>query len=383
MDPMIKWPGGKSREIKIIEQYIPAFERYFEPFFGGGAVGFDLEPDTALVNDIDTKLINFYIDVQTNNQKFIDELNTIVFDWRLIEDLAPLLINDYQAIFPDTVEEIAKIDGKIKVNQLLDHFESDITKIISELQRVEPTEFNQFFQNSIKSKTQRVIKLQIKHETVFDDDLIFNHLMTAIKAAYYTHIRDIFNQNSTSAVFYFIREFCYGSMFRFNSKGEFNIPYGGINYNSKDIEAKITYLQSNEVTSVLANFNFHNTDFAKFFSQFELTSSDFIFLDPPYDTDFKNYGKNPFTKDDQRRLANYLATCPAKWLLVIKKSDLIWKLYNELDEPSNNVSILAYDKKYTYNVRGRNDRDVSHLLITNYDAEMVKSEGQTELTDYF
>lgn len=36
-----------------------------------------------------------------------------------------------------------------------------------------------------------------------------------------------------AANFYFIREYCYGSMFRYNSKGEFNIPYGGMSYNKK------------------------------------------------------------------------------------------------------------------------------------------------------
>lgn len=41
---LIKWPGGKSREIKEFEKYIPAFNRYIEPMVGGGAVFFYLSP---------------------------------------------------------------------------------------------------------------------------------------------------------------------------------------------------------------------------------------------------------------------------------------------------------------------------------------------------
>ena len=38
MKTIIKWPGGKSREIEKIRNLIPDFDRYIEPFFGGGAV---------------------------------------------------------------------------------------------------------------------------------------------------------------------------------------------------------------------------------------------------------------------------------------------------------------------------------------------------------
>lgn len=52
MKPIIKWPGGKSREIDKIESLIPDYKRYVEPFFGGGALFFHLEPKSAAINDI-------------------------------------------------------------------------------------------------------------------------------------------------------------------------------------------------------------------------------------------------------------------------------------------------------------------------------------------
>lgn len=61
MEPIIKWPGGKSTELVYIEQLIPEkFERYIEPFFGGGAVFFHLTPKKAIINDTCEELILFY-----------------------------------------------------------------------------------------------------------------------------------------------------------------------------------------------------------------------------------------------------------------------------------------------------------------------------------
>lgn len=65
MKPIIKYRGGKSKEIPQILPYIPQFTgRYIEPFFGGGALFFYLEPSNAIINDINENLINFYNDVR-------------------------------------------------------------------------------------------------------------------------------------------------------------------------------------------------------------------------------------------------------------------------------------------------------------------------------
>jgi len=50
--PIIKWPGGKSRELNRILPYIPHFQRYIEPFFGGGALFFHLCPAPAAAEEI-------------------------------------------------------------------------------------------------------------------------------------------------------------------------------------------------------------------------------------------------------------------------------------------------------------------------------------------
>lgn len=61
MQPIIKWAGGKRRIIKKLKEHIPqTFNRYFEPFLGGGALLFDMTPSDAYVSDINAQLIELY-----------------------------------------------------------------------------------------------------------------------------------------------------------------------------------------------------------------------------------------------------------------------------------------------------------------------------------
>ena len=57
------------------------------------------------------------------------------------------------------------------------------------------------------------------------------------------------------------------------------------------------------------------------FNEFEFSKKDFIFLDPPYDTDFSDYEKKSFDKKDQERLAKCLYKTKANFILIIKKTD--------------------------------------------------------------
>lgn len=78
MKPLIKYRGGKSKEISNIQKHIPLFSgRYIEPFFGGGALYFYLEPQNAIINDINEKLISFYKGVQSDYQNLRIELDNV------------------------------------------------------------------------------------------------------------------------------------------------------------------------------------------------------------------------------------------------------------------------------------------------------------------
>lgn len=75
---MIKYRGGKSKELPNLMWHIPRFSgRYVEPFFGGGALFFHLEPHQAIINDINSKLIGFYRGVKDSYSTLRAELDEI------------------------------------------------------------------------------------------------------------------------------------------------------------------------------------------------------------------------------------------------------------------------------------------------------------------
>lgn len=81
MNPMIKYRGGKSKEISHFINNTPSeYNRYIEPFFGGGALYFYLEPQNAIINDVNTKLYSFYQQMKEEYpvaRKQLDKLQTI------------------------------------------------------------------------------------------------------------------------------------------------------------------------------------------------------------------------------------------------------------------------------------------------------------------
>ena len=100
----------------------------------------------------------------------------------------------------------------------------------------------------------------------------------------------------------------------------------------------------------------------KILSQKDLNKNDFIFLDPPYDTDFSDYEKAVFDKKDQERLAKCLYNTKANFILIIKKTAFIYDLYKN----KKGIKVDSFEKTYLYNMKGRNDREVEHLVIYNF-----------------
>jgi DNA adenine methylase len=282
MNPVLKYRGGKSREIPKFLSYIPDdYDRFVEPFLGGGAVFFYLEPDNAILNDVNSRLITFYIQLRDQ--------------------------------YPEMRQQLDELQKKYEKNQ-----------------------------NAFK-------KLKAKNPE--------NIVPNANENLYYK-MRDIYNKPDgeylESVVYFFINKTAYSGMIRYNSNGEYNVPFGRYpNFN--------THLLTDQHSILLKNAEIYNIDYSKIFDQ--LNESDFVFLDPPYDCVFNDYGNidmmNGFDEEQHKRLATDFKNLPCRALMIIGKTPLTEGLYKEFiaDE---------YYKNYAVNIKNRFNNDRMHIIVKNY-----------------
>ena len=373
MQPLIKWPGGKTKEFPHIKELIPPFDRYIEPFFGGGAVFFQLDADNSIINDINQSLFNFYklVKEQKKDSIFKSKMYSYVDNWEKIsiysDKYSNTLLNYYKSIKSDMFSDK---ELKEKINSIISNDLDFLQSTFSENYYLDSENLVGQLVENLTSKLLRTKNLENKYGSITEFDILKN-IETAFRSGFYMHFRDLMNYDDLKykldlptkiSNYYFIREFCYGSMFRFNREGHFNIPYGGMAYNSKNFRLKVDYIFSDAVESKFRNTLILNADFEKIFEKFNFTNRDFIFIDPPYDTEFSDYDNNSFDKKDQERLAKCLYSTNAKFILLIKNTPFILSLYSDIPK----FKITSFDKTYLYNVKGRNDRDVEHLVIYNF-----------------
>lgn len=282
MNPVLKYRGGKSREIVNFIKYIPDdFDRYIEPFLGGGAVYFYLEPDNAILNDINTRLMTFY---------------------RHLRDQYPVM------------------------RAQLDNLQQQYEKNQLEYKKLKAERPNERVPNA-------------------NEDL-------------YYYMRELFNNPDGTyldgVLYYFINKTAYSGMIRYNSNGEYNVPFGRYpNFNTR--------LVTQQHSDLLRSAELYSLDYSEIFAMAE--EGDFMFLDPPYDCVFNDYGNidmmNGFDETEHRRLAADFRNIPCRALMIIGKTPLTTELYNEFifDE---------YYKNYAVNIKNRFNNDKIHLVVKNY-----------------
>lgn len=100
MKTFIKWAGGKEKELPIIMKNLPEhYDRYVEPFVGGGAVFLNIDCDKNIINDKSNELILLYKMIKSGNKDFINSLNDINKNWlrieKIVTDHSKELINIY------------------------------------------------------------------------------------------------------------------------------------------------------------------------------------------------------------------------------------------------------------------------------------------------
>lgn len=377
--PFVKWAGGKEKELNIILENFPnQINNYYEPFVGGGAVFFAIKDllnitGEMFINDKSVELITLYSHIANNNPVFFYYLSQLNHNWELLSEIVNNNRNELLDFYYNYKNDIYNlVQLRDAINNFIFNHHNDFNGMLNDDFNIQIDEFYLEIVNALIRKIKRTRHLEANAD--FGRNNVLENIETAFKSAFYTHFRRLYNDRSrnnelaevinnerASAIFYFLREFCYASMFRYNKRGDFNVPYGGMAYNKKSFTNKINQIQNNEYQQYILNSIIGNQDFEDFINNNVPQEGDFIFLDPPYDTEFSEYAKNSFEKNDQVRLAEFLYNTPARFMLVIKDTPLIRKLYE-----NRGFNIIDFNKKYMVNFQNRNDRDVIHLMITNY-----------------
>jgi len=374
LEPLIKWTGGKTSELKYIHSFLPEkFNNFYEPFVGGGSVFLSLDINHYFINDKSKELVDLYQVIQEEHSfiKFLDYSQLILNDWYKINKF----------ITKNKSKIVSFVSPFLEDKEIL---KSDIDTFFEEHEEF----FVSFFENSLFLGTKNVFLIEVKknlfqkikrmskinkEKEPFNSEGIFDNIESALKSAFYMYIRHLYNlkenfsndRELNSFIYFFIRNFSYSGMFRYNKNGDFNVPYGGIGYNNKNIQKKLDYYSSKDFREHLLKTSIFNFDFEEFFNITKPSKNDFIFLDPPYDSTFSTYDKNIFSREDQTRLRDFLVDrAEANWLMIISNTDFIYDLYNV-----EGIYIYSFDKKYSVNFKNRFDNSVKHLVISNYEID--------------
>lgn len=275
--PIVKWVGGKRQLLDEINKYIPKkFNTYYEPFFGGGAVLFHLQPKKAVINDLNMDLITTY---------------------RVIKD---------------------------KPNELIEALK--------------------------------------KHKNT--SDYFYELRNIDLDSEKYKKLTDV----EKAARLIYLNKTCFNGLFRVNSSGHFNTPFG--NYknpnivNEPVIKAVNSYFKSNDIT-------ISNDDYAVVLQN--VKAGDFVYLDPPYDpvsdtSSFTGYNAGGFTRKNQQELRDVCVELDkkgVKFLLSNSATSYIKEIYDASLFKVLKVEIVK--AKRNINSNGNKRGEVDEVLIRNYE----------------
>lgn len=213
--------------------------------------------------------------------------------------------------------------------------------------------------------------LSLFYETLRDRPLDLMEYISTVEygntSTDYYEARSRFNQVNEknnpvekSGLLIYLNRHCFNGLYRVNSRGEFNVPFGS--YISPRMPEKKHILAASEA---LRKSTILNGDFQAVLSGAE--DGDFIYLDPPYEplsksSNFTSYSRDGFGKDQQARLS-----------AVVKELDsrgILFMLSNSgsgyLEELYSGFSIASVDARRNINSKGSGRGRVKEILVTNY-----------------
>ena len=269
ISPIVKWVGGKRQ---LLPEIMPLINKkcstYVEPFVGGGAVFFELQPKKAIINDYNSELVNVYTVVRDHSEELIEELE--------------------------------------------------------------------------------------KHNRYNNGEYFY-----MIRALDRSEAYDTMSDTEKAARIIYLNKTCYKGLYRVNSAGQFNSPYGKYKnpniVNEDSIRAMSRYLQSNKIT-------IRQGDYKEVLKG--LRRGAFVYLDPPYmpislSSSFTGYTENGFSYAQQVTLKEECDKLRKKGISFLQSnSDCpeIRDLYREYE-------IRTVQAKRRINSKGNKRGEINEVLI--------------------
>jgi DNA adenine methylase len=362
LTPFIKWPGGKSDELASIAALAPTLTgRLIDPFVGGGSVVLATPLEVpAWANDSCADLVRLYLLAADSDQAARAALDRLASAW------------DGFSGWQDVYRELGRafVAGETpSVGRLLRGPIGRLPAPVESAGQGLLETWSARLERDLPTKLGRMRRVQAAvGEPLSEPDLLAN-IEGAVRAAFYMAVRCRYNEARVrdrwdaerAADFLFLRELGYAAMFRYNSRNEFNVPYGGVTYNRKSLADKVALMFSPGWVARIRATQWRSTDFELFLAEAGPTADDFVFVDPPYDSEFNAYDNRPFDWHDQRRLRDVLESMRAKVMVVVKDTPMIRALYG-----SDRWAVTESAKTYAWTIKSRNDRKATHLAITSY-----------------
>ena len=266
--PIVKWVGGKRQLMfELLKNMPKSYNRYFEPFIGGGALFFELQPENAYISDMNEELINLYTVVRDNVYELIDDLSK---------------------------HEVSK-------EYFLEIRNVDRTEKYAELSNVE-----------------------------------------------------------RASRFIYLNRTCFNGMYRVNSQGQFNVPFG--HYKNPRIIDENNLLNCSEL---LKKTEIKCADFSEILTK--VKKGDFVYFDPPYvplneTSSFTSYTKDGFDIDMQiklRDVCDELDSMGVKFMLSNSDTKLVKELYANYE-----IKKVFASRAINANADGRGK--ITEVLVRNY-----------------
>ena len=266
--PIVKWVGGKRQLMfELLKNRPKSYNRYFEPFIGGGALFFELQPENAYISDMNDELINLYSVVRDNVYELISDLNK-------------------HEVSKEYFLEIRNLDR------------TDEYKNLSDVQR--------------------------------------------------------------ASRFIYLNRTCFNGLYRVNSQGQFNVPFG--NYKNPRIVDENNLLNCSDL---LKNTEIKCADFSEILTK--VKKGDFVYFDPPYvplneTSSFTSYTKDGFDIDMQfklREVCDELDSMGVMFMLSNSDTKFVNELYSNYE-----IKKVFASRAVNANAEGRGK--ITEVLVRNY-----------------